>query len=261
MVRRIGMQEGMENEINKALKNRMPCPSHKKHFDGHHYCRFALSLECEHKGGLVRLDSGDLCEVNEQAACSYRPKKIRYISVTGASSKEDVENIVKIFKKYGIKMDKDVIPAIGFLVNRANLKGSKKYSMRNAHVKNLKELIKGDFYAMLHYNSSTEKGYLEEIELLIERCNPKMDCTRIQVNNWKKLKPWLELYRAKQYIPRLGICLQVPPNKLEIPREKVVDALKEYSHVIDSIIIDDSRGKGEKLNVNDVIDFYKELKY
>ena len=114
---------------------------------------------------------------------------------------------------------------------------------------------------MLHYNSSTEKGYGKELEQLLEICNPKMDCTRIQVNNWKRLKPWQELYHTKEYHPRLEICLQVPPNKLDIPREKVVDALKEYSHVIDSIIIDDSRGKGEKLNVDDVMAFYKEVIY
>jgi len=266
MVRSLGMPEGLEHKIDKALKNRMPCPSQRTHnlrkgWGSANYCQFALSFKCEHEKGLAIFDSGDLAYINKQIVCDYRPKEIKYISVTGASSKEDVDNIMKIFKKYGVRMDKDIIPAIGFQVMRANLQGSEEYSMRNAHVKELKHLIKGDFFAMLHYNSSTEDGYYKEIEQLLAICDPNMDCTRIQVNNRGRLKSWHEIYHIKEYHPEIDICLQVPPNKLEIPREKVVDKLKKYSHVIDSIIIDDSRGKGEKLNVDDVIDFYKEVRY
>jgi hypothetical protein len=186
-----------------------------------------------------------------------------YISITGASNTEDITNLIRIFREYGLDMDSIIVPTIGFQVMRANLQGSEEYSMRNPHVNEIKNLLskaEGNFFPMLHYNSSTEKGYADEISQLMSVCNPERICARIQVNNRGRLKPAEELEKAKEQYPWLEMCLQVPPNNLDVPREKVVEALAEYSGVIDSIIIDDSRGKGEKLPVDDVVGFYREIR-
>jgi len=189
--------------------------------------------------------------------------KKNYISITGASNSEDINQLIRIFREYNMDMNSSFIPAVGLQVMRANLQGSEKYSMRNPHINELKHLFQkaeGNFFPMIHYNSSTNKGYADEISQLISVSNPDRICRRIQVNNRGKLKPVDELAKIKEKFEWLDICLQVPPNKLDIPRDKVVYALLEYSEFIDSIIIDNSRGTGSKLPVYDVTQFYKELK-
>ena len=72
MVERIGIDDDTLDAITDALKNKKECPA-KRTDDGVQYCGYGRVVECPHKGGERRFDSGDLCEVITHHVCRYRP--------------------------------------------------------------------------------------------------------------------------------------------------------------------------------------------
>lgn len=82
MSEKICAPDGFEEEIDKALKNKEPCPAQVEYLlhDGETmavYCDIGAIVNCEHKGPRRRFYEGDgeidLCEINEHYTCLYNP--------------------------------------------------------------------------------------------------------------------------------------------------------------------------------------------
>lgn len=185
-----------------------------------------------------------------------------YIGVTGASSKEEVEEVCRRFSDASYAMSGDHIPMLGFLVSREPLGGQDISNRRYPAVDTLPELLqatRSSVMTTIHYRSRERDTLADQVGKLFTGIYEKGLCNAVQFNIiWPDVK---QVKMVKDMFPEMKIVLQASDKAMadNSPRE-IMEKVRQYGDSLDYCLIDPSGGRGMEFDIERPFAIYLEIK-
>jgi len=191
-----------------------------------------------------------------------------YIGVTGIANISDNVTTAKSIMESGLDfyINKPHV-TIGFLVNSKTLhripaKEEKIPHQRYAPVSSLRRIMEySKKYALnsIHFSAKEDDNLDEEIKQIFQEGNIYKDylCRTLQLNVALPGKRRLE--NILKEFPEMSIILQISKKVLE-DKENIAEKIKDYSGLIQGILIDASGGKGKELDIDLSAEIYNRVK-
>lgn len=180
-----------------------------------------------------------------------------YISVTAGKDAEEVKSIISEFQKAGYSINQNYAPVIGIQISENTLRGIRPKNLRLASfndIPSLLQLIDGNLIPVIHYNTKNLNSLFEQVSKVLDTTYEY--CKLIQIN--AKFPGISELSKIKERYNELKISLQVDYTGLDI--KETTEKIISYGDSLDYILIDPSRGRGDRFNISDTSILYLEIK-
>lgn len=184
-----------------------------------------------------------------------------YIGVTGATTREEVNHLVRVFYEKG-RQTTEHQPMIGFLVSYKTLNGQETLNRRYPRFESIPSLLKEDHFdsfTTIHYNSKELTSLADQVKKIFkEQIYEENLCRGIQLNiPWPPIE---ELTKIKRELPDLKIIMQLSHSCLDESPVEVATKVKNYGELIDYVLIDPSGGKGKSFEIAKIKPYYNEIK-
>lgn len=168
--------------------------------------------------------------------------KKTYVSVTGITTKKELESVASAFKEYGYSVgNSGHVPAVAFLASYKTINDIETTNKRYPKQKALAELI-GEIDSRIlkavHYNTRE----LTDLPKQINKATKGAYCDLIQLNIvWPDPR---DIRKIKESRERTGIILQVSSGAMKgLSAGEIAKKILCYNG-IDHVLIDPSGGKG-----------------
>lgn len=181
-----------------------------------------------------------------------------YIGITGFKTKEEIHNAAETFRKAGINNGK-YTAMFGILISGWQLKERTRESRRNPALIDVPDLIKEipeEYLPVIHYCSHNADFKAEHVINMFKN-DIYARCKAMQLNtDWPESS---ELAKLKENFKELQIILQYDPRTL-LAESAAKKILKEYTGLVDRILIDPSLGAGIPFNEKETGNILNTLK-
>ena len=189
-----------------------------------------------------------------------------YVGVTGFTSTEEVKRGLDKFHDSGFKMTWDRKysrsshwPMMGFLVSYKTLNKRPTENQRYPSIDKIPALLEAaenKVLTTIHYNSR-EKDLADQISQVFKDIYPNL-CSAVQLNVvWPDIG---QINLIKKRHPKMKIIFQANKGVLNSPHKKRHHRIKPYLDVVDYVLIDPSGGRGQKIGLEDQLDFFTWLR-
>lgn len=191
-------------------------------------------------------------------------EKQPYIGITGISTIEEAEIIAKNFQIQLLGL-KTHVAMSGYLVSQKTLLGDvigpESYPFLGL-LPRLLALTAPASTNAIHYSTTDRLTLGDQVNRLLETGNIYSDnlCQTVQLNMlWPDIE---QLEKIRVRYPDLGVILQLGPDVLDDPTGVDLEPkLKNYSDVVDYVLLDPSQGQGQPFEVEEIAPFYRTVSH
>ena len=178
----------------------------------------------------------------------------RYIGVTGFMNNSEVKKAIEIVPEnttYNLM--------VGILMSSKTLAGfANKYPSRYPQRENIADIFIDHPKALnlVHYSTDTPEKLLFELYCLTDLGGKNLDGFQLNI-------AWPSIVQLEDYFfdhPETFIVLQIGKRamaEVDNSPKKLADMIENYLGIIDAILIDESGGKGESLNIIKIREYLK----
>ena len=187
-----------------------------------------------------------------------------YIGVTGVTSLDEADGVIKAFNEAGYTLNSAHVPMIGFLASLETICGlSKRKQPPLTTLPALLKHVNGKAFPMIHYYADSSTAIPSQVSYIFRFFDSIYEsglCRALQLNMaWPEVSHIIEI---KEIFPEMQIVFQVKSVMLEQgPPHNIVSGIRTYGeNMFDYVLVDPSEGKGIEFDLEKSIAFYKELR-
>ncbi|MDE1869296.1 MAG: hypothetical protein KGH60_05035 [Candidatus Micrarchaeota archaeon] len=185
-------------------------------------------------------------------------KENPYVCVSGPSTKEEVVELISLFRFYGMNKESEPMASLGFQCSKKVLTfGHSEGNKRMPHINRLPELLReaqGSVFSVLHYYTPDTTGVFSDIARVLEMNDiySRGLLNGLQLNGlYPSPNGPAQVQKIKKAYPEMKIILQVKPNSASgmAADQAASNLVSNYYENIDYIILDASGGMGKMMDV------------
>ena len=179
-----------------------------------------------------------------------------YLGITGYTRKEEILHANKVYSELGLPSE-SLTGMYGFLTHDIQAANPEMYLPKFPSLQSLKGLLREVAPGMIpaiHLCSETNDLLVDAAERIFSFDNIYDLCKTIQINiDWPDPR---KIDSLKLHFPEMYVVLQLNPVNAGRPEKKI----KEYSGLVDKVLIDPSLGTGSDIPVSMAVDMIQKLK-
>lgn len=180
-----------------------------------------------------------------------------YVGITAVTSAAEAKAVANLFEKVGFEKTESHMPMIGVLMSYKTLEG-KETNPRYPDKYDIPLILnaaKKRTFATIHYDSKNTERLSREIDVVLDIAD--WQCEGIQINQvWPSGS---EIKRIKDEYPDIKLILGISQREGVSIDEMVSRVVSNYS-CVDYLLIDNSRGRGIEMDVEQTAELYKKLR-